>query len=318
MTPTQMRSFHAVAKSGSFTAAAELLHVSQPTVTTQVSTLEQLYGVELFYRHGRGVHLTETGRMLFALTQLATANIEEAVDLLKEAGGLRAGRLRIVAIGPAQIARILIDFHRRYPKVELAVTFGNSLEVENALLSYRADIGILGELHEFQRFHIQRYSRPEIVIVVGRNHPWWGRRRVRIEDLASQPMIMREPGSETRRILEQAARNSGTVLSQVMEIGSREGLMAAVVGGIGIGAASEEELPPHRLVHPVRISNAEMSTIVDIACLQERKSARLHRAFFEAADQAKSDGDPNHTERKSRKAAPNDTPSASEKSGTML
>jgi len=48
------------------------------------------------------------------------------------------------------------------------VTFGNSLEVENELLSYRADIGILGELHEFQRFHTQRYSRPEIVIVVGR------------------------------------------------------------------------------------------------------------------------------------------------------
>src|SRR5690606_24242500 len=107
-----------------------------------------------------------------------------------------------------------------------------------------------------QRFHIQRYSRPEIVIVVGRDHAWWGRRRVRIEELAGQPMIMREPGSETRRVLEQAARKAGTVLSPVMEIGSREGLMAAVIGGIGIGAVSNEELPPHRLVHPVRISNA--------------------------------------------------------------
>src|SRR5690606_9259551 len=118
MSPTQMRSFHAVAKTGSFTAAAEMLNVSQPTVTTQVSTLEQTYQVELFYRHGRGVHLTETGRMLYAVTQLATANIEEAIELLREARGLRAGRLRVAAIGPGQAVKILSAFHRNYPKVE--------------------------------------------------------------------------------------------------------------------------------------------------------------------------------------------------------
>jgi aminoethylphosphonate catabolism LysR family transcriptional regulator len=313
MTPTQMRSFHAVAKSGSFTAAAELLHVSQPTVTIQVSTLEQRYGVELFYRHGRGVHLTETGRMLFALTQVATANVQEATDLLKEAGGLRAGRLRVAAIGPAQVVRILTAFHRRHPNVDLAVTFGNSQQVEQALVGYQADIGILGEIHEFQRFHTQGFSRPEIVMVVGQSHPWAKRSQVRIAELAGQPIIMREPGSETRRILERAARTASVALTPVMEIGSREGLMAAVIGGIGIGAVSAEELPPHQHVHPVRIADAEMFTIVDIACLQERKSARLHQAFFDAADEARAEVLPAQTPRKSRKAASANVPTGSAK-----
>lgn len=289
MTPVQMRSFHAVAKTGSFSKAAVTLHVSQPTVTTQVRLLEETYGVELFSRRpGQGVQLSETGKALFSITQLAFATIEEAVNLLKETSGLRAGRLRVAAVGPGQVAKIVAAFHRRYPQVDLAVTFGNSKEVEDALLGYRADVGLLGEFREFDRFHVARYSEPEIVVLAGRGHPWSKRREIKIAELAGQPMIMREPGSETRRVLERAARKAAIALRPVMEIGSREGLMAAVADGIGLGAASEEELPPESELTPLRVRDADMFTHIDIACLLERRSARLHRAFFEAAAEVRS------------------------------
>ncbi|HEX5129742.1 MAG TPA: LysR substrate-binding domain-containing protein [Usitatibacter sp.] len=284
MNMVQMRSFHAVATTGSFVGASRLLNISQPTITTQVKSLEETYGVELFSRQGRGVQLTEYGRTLFALTQKTMANFQETVEFLKESKGLRIGHLRLAAVGSRQVVAVLTAFNRRYPKVNITVQFGNSRAVEQAILDYEVDIGFLGKLRTQARFHRVRFSHPEILVVVNPGHPWSRRKTLRIEELANQPMVMREAGSETRRVLEQAAGKARVTLAAVMEIRSREGLLAAVEGGIGVGCVSEEELASHE-VHALRVSNAEMHTYVDIACLEERKSARLHKAFFEVAAQ---------------------------------
>lgn len=290
MNLVQMRSFHAVAATGSFVGAARMLHISQPTITTQVRALEQAYGVELLCRQGRGVQLTESGRALFAMTQKTMANLQESVEFLKETKGLRIGHLRISAVGSRQVVNVLTAFNRRYPGVKITVQFGNSRAVEQAILDYEVDIGFLGELHDQGRFHRIRFSHPEILVVVNRGHPWSRRKTIRIEELENQPMVMREEGSETRRVLEHAARKARVGLAPIMEIRSREGLLSAVGGGIGIGCASEEEIGSHDL-HALRVSNAEMHTYVDIACLEERKGARLHKAFFEVAQQHRKTSD---------------------------
>src|SRR5690606_15498514 len=121
MSPTQMRSFYAVGLTGSFTAAARLLNVSQPTVTTQVKALEDLHGVELFYRHGRGAELTEVGRELFQIVLRIVANQNEATDYLNEMRGLRVGQLRVGAVGPYQVSEILARFTERYPLLDASV-----------------------------------------------------------------------------------------------------------------------------------------------------------------------------------------------------
>jgi LysR family transcriptional regulator, low CO2-responsive transcriptional regulator len=283
MNLVQMRSFHAVALSGSFVAASRLLNVSQPTVTTQVKALEEAYDVELFRRHGRGVQLTESGRMLYAITQRTMAAFQESVDFLRETTALRAGHLRIAAVGSQQVVRVLARFHRRYPNIRISVDFGNSRQVEDLILDYRADVGFLSEIRDLPRFHRIHCSRPEIVILVHRHHAWKNRKSIRIRELEGQPLVMREKGSETRRILEEAARKAKVPIHPVMEISSRDGVLAAVAGAIGIGCASEEEIGPYP-VHKVRITDADMHASVDIACLQERKNSRLHRAFFDVAE----------------------------------
>ena len=288
MNLVQMRSFHAVALTGSFIGASRLLNISQPTITTQVKALEAAYGVELFCRLGRGVQLTESGRALFAMTQKTMANFQESVEFLKETKGLRVGHLRIAAVGSRQVVRVLAQFNRRYPQVNITVQFGNSRAVEKAILDYEADVGFIGELRNHARFHRFRFSHPEILVVVNARHPWRKRRTIRIEELEGQPIVMREEGSETRRVLEEAARKAKIQLSPVMEIRSREGVLAAVEGAMGIGCASEEEIGPHPL-HALRVSNAQMHTYVDIACLEERKGARLHKAFFEVAEQSRNE-----------------------------
>lgn len=279
----QMRSFHAVALTGSFVAASRLLHVSQPTITTQVKMLEEAYGLELFRRKGRGVQLTENGKDLFSITQKAMSSFQESVEYLNEAKGLRTGHLRIAAVGSQQVTTVLPEFHRQFPRVRITVEFGNSKEVEQAIRDYRVDVGFLAELSDLSRFHRLRYSHPEIIVVVSRSHPWRARRTIRLQDLKGQPMVMREHGSETRRVLEDAGRKANVPLTTIMEIRSRDGVLAAVAGSIGIGCASEEEIGSYPL-HRLRISNADMHTYVDIACLVERRTSRLNQAFFEIAE----------------------------------
>ncbi len=282
----QMRSFHAVAITGSFVAASRLLHVSQPTITTQVKGLEEMYGVELFARKGRGVQLTESGKDLFSITLKTMASFQESVEYLKETKGLRAGHLRIAAVGSQQVTSVLPEFHRRYPQIRITVEFGNSKEVEQAILDYRADVGFLAELSSLSRFHRIRYSHPEIVVVVNKKHPWRTRKSITLRELASHPLVMREHGSETRRVLEDAARKAKVELRTIMEIRSRDGVLAAVAGSVGVGVASEEEIGSYPL-HKIRVSNADMHTYVDIACLAERRTSRLQAAFFDVAEKVK-------------------------------
>jgi len=285
MLPTQLRTFYAVAREGSFTAAAKALRVSQPTLTSQVRKLEESYGVELFHRHGRGVSLTETGASLLKIAHRIVSNQDEAVEFLNAVKGLEAGRLTIGAVGAYQAAEVLAVFNKRFPGIDIAVTFGNSQLILDDVIDYRSDIGIVGRFASHADLHSLAYSDPEPVLVVARSHPWSRRRRVRLAELAGQPMIRRETGSLTRHAFETAVARDGVSVEHVMEIGSKDGVIAAVARGIGIGVISAEEHIPDQGVHSLRISDIGLRMQTNIVCHTERKNARLVRPFFEVAAQ---------------------------------
>lgn len=278
-----MRSFHAVAVTGSFTAGAKMLNVSQPPVTKHVKELEDRYGVELFYRHSRGAQLTEVGRRLLAIVQRIVANQTEAMDYLREAGSLRTGQLRIGAVNPFQVAEILSKFRAHYPKVGVTVTTGNSQDLVEELHDYRIDIAVIGQIGATEELEAIRYSQPQIVVIVNRAHPWSRRRDISISELKDQPIVLRETGSETRRVLEDAATRAGIVLTPSAEFTGREGLLAAVVHGMGVGAVSEDQLFDHKRLQKLRIRDADMHTDVLIVCLKERRDSRTIRAFMDRA-----------------------------------
>ena len=148
---TQIRSFHAVASTGGFTAASKVLHVGQPTITGQVRALEDFYGVELFYRRGRRVELTATGRELYAVTQRMEILEKEAQEILQSAGGFKSGHLRIGAVGPFHVTEMLAVFHERYPDLEITVTVRNSQEILESLLSFKVDVAVLSQTEEDPR-----------------------------------------------------------------------------------------------------------------------------------------------------------------------
>src|SRR5690349_5231745 len=238
---TQLRSFHAVARAGGFTGAAKLLHISQPTVTTQVRFLEETYGIELFYRRGHRVTLTPLGEQLYEIAQKIFALENETVHLLEDSGELKSGLLRVGAVGPFHVTEMLARFNRRFPGVEVSVRVGNSETVLAALVDYQTDVAVLAQFTDDPRFHSVPYSRHPVVIFAPRSHRFASRRSIRIAELEGEPMIFREEGSTTRKALDDALRRAGVAPRVVMEIGSREAIREAVIMGVGIAAVSEIE-----------------------------------------------------------------------------
>src|SRR5918994_4799065 len=159
MRQTQLRSFHAVALHGSFTAAAGALHVSQPTVSAQVKALEETYGVELFFRRGRRLQLTELGRQLLQISQRVFEAEKEAIELLSESRELLTGHLKVGAVGPYHVTEMLAAFNRGYPNVQVSVTLNNSRKAAEDLLDYRTDVAVLAHIDENPRLLAIPYSR---------------------------------------------------------------------------------------------------------------------------------------------------------------
>ena len=278
---TQLRSFHAVATTGSFTRAAEMLHVSQPTVTTQVRQLEELYKVELFHRTGRRVRPTEIGERLLQQSRQIFSLEAESVQLLRDAGELRSGHLHVAAVGPSHVTKMLVAFNQKFPGVKISVSTGNSQDVLDRLLDYSADVGVLAQVFRDRRFVSVPYSDHPIVIFCSSAHRFARRRSIRTSDLQGEKLILRESGSTTRKAIEAALKSAKVEPEVVMEVASREIIREAVAQGVGVAAVSEVEYVPGPGLHAVRISDAQIRTYAHVVCLAERRDTRMIRTFFD-------------------------------------
>lgn len=277
----QLRAFHAVAAQGSFTRAAAALNVTQPTLSGQVKALEERFGIKLFERRGRGIEPTELGRNLHEVTRRIFALENEAEGLLAAARGLKRGSLRVSADAPYHVIPLLAAFNRRHPGITLSLSFGNSERVRAEVLARRTDIAVLPDLEADERLHSQRLHRERIVAVVGRDHPWTRRRSIRLRELAEERLILREPGSTTRAILERALARAGVAPGRVLEVGSREAVREAVAAHLGVGTVFESEFGTDHRLRPLAIRDRGLEAMEYVACLSERRDSPVVRAFFE-------------------------------------
>jgi len=280
---TQLRSFHAVAAERGFTAASRVLNVGQPTLTSQVRALEEMFRVELFHRRGREIEMTDAGEALFRITRRIIDLEGEARDVLNAFGGFHTGTLRVGAVGPFHATEMLSGFSERYPGIRLAVTVGNSREMVNRLLDYSADVAVLAHVEDSPHIFAMPYSRHKVAVFVNKTHRFAKRRRIRIKELEGERMVLRERGSTTRLAFEGALREHGVTINPVMEIGSREAVWLAVARGIGVGVVSDIEFIPHPDLHVLEVSDADIYTTAHVNCLMERRNSRLIEAFFDVA-----------------------------------
>jgi len=269
-----------VATQGSFTKAAAILHLTQPTLSDHVKGLETRYGVKLFKRQGRGVILTPLGRALLELTRKQYAMEIETEQLLSSSSGMLNGQLRIAADSPFLIMPLVKDFSSRHPGIKLGMKFGNTQWVIDQLLAGQMDIGIMPERSLDDRLLCTPFRQDEIIFFVNKGHPWAERRNVELTEIKDQRLIMREPGSYTRSIFEQELRRRQISSQQVLEIDSSEGLREAVALGLGVGIIQAGELTLDNRIQPVHIRNTKLTVIEYVACLKEARLVPVINAFI--------------------------------------
>jgi aminoethylphosphonate catabolism LysR family transcriptional regulator len=281
MNYAQLRAFHAVASAGSFTRAAEALHVTQPTLSGQVKELEASYGVRLFDRRGRRIEPTELGRSLLDVTRRLFSLETEAEQLLAATRGLKRGHLRVGADAPYHVMPALAAFGQKYPGVRLSLAIGNSEELLHELFEHRSDVAVLADIVGDPRLLALPLRRDPLIAFVDRGHSWARRRRVHAAELAGQRLVLREPGSTTRRSFETAMARAGLALGDVLEIGSREAVREAVAAGLGVGVVSEAEFGRDDRLRALTIEDLDLDTTEYAVCLAERRELRLVKAFLD-------------------------------------
>ena len=286
MNYNQLRAFHTVASQGSFTRAADALHVTQPTLSAQVKALEDTYGVLLFDRLGRGIATTELGRSLLEITRRYFSLEAEAAQLLAETRGLRSGHLRVGADAPQHAIPALAAFSRKYPGVRLSLSIGNSEEVLHGLFEHRSDVAVIADVEGEPRLVTLPLRRDRLIAFVPRGHPWAKRRSLRPAELAVQRLVLREPGSTTRHAFEAAMAEAGIAIGEILEIGSREGVREAVAAGLGVGIVSDFEFGNDPRLHPLDIDGLGRSMTEYVACLADRQELRLVKAFLDVVRKA--------------------------------
>ena len=282
MSTARYRAFIAVAQQGSLSAAARSLGVSQPTISSQIATLERQSQIELFHRQGYRMSLTGAGHKLLTLAQKLLSLESEAEFFLRDSGKLNQGELKIGAVGPFHVIEMVAAYRARHPGMQLSIRMGNSQQVLHDLEHYSTDVAVLAGLYERPELVMREYARHAIILFAHVEHPFARCQQVDISELQGQPLLLRERGSTTRVALETALNAAGVKPQLNLEIGSREAIREAVARGLGVGAVSEAEFIPDARFKPVRIAGDPASTTTYLYCMKERSDSLLVRSFWDA------------------------------------
>ena len=235
----RIRVFRAVAHHLNFSRAAEELLLTQPAVTQQIKALEEEIGSPLFDRGGGRISLTPGGQALLPFADRLKALDEEALAAIGSACGEHAGELALGAsqtIAQYLLPNMIASFIKSNPRVHVTAKSGNSDEMLEALVRGEVHLALIEGPEQRRDVHIEPFMEDHMVLVVPAGHEW-SDHAIGIEELKGAPLLMREFGSGSRRVVEQALTTAGLKMKDLnvrMEIDSTEGLLSAVEAGLGI------------------------------------------------------------------------------------
>jgi DNA-binding transcriptional LysR family regulator len=240
----KIETFLRAAETLNFSETAKQLHMSQPSVSHQIKTLEQELGVTLFERSGTGLRLTEAGRVLLPWARRLlhdTKNIQEMMSSLEEEV---VGDLHIACsttAGKYILPQLAARFRQRYPGIQISIPACASEKVTLDLLEGKAHLGVVSREVDDPELESQEFFHDLITLIVPASHRWALRASIEPSELLEEPVILREPTSGTRRVvLEELAKHDISLedLNIFMELGNAEAIVRTVAAGYGVGFVS--------------------------------------------------------------------------------
>ncbi len=248
MTFEQIRIFVAVAEREHVTRAAEVLSLTQSAASAAIAALEREFGVKLFHRVGRGIVLTEAGRLFLEEARAILGRAELATRMMREVSGLSRGRLSIMAshtIANHFLPLYLVAFRRAYPGITLSVSIGNSSDVAQAISNGRVELGFVEGPEDSagqRQIAAERIAEDRLLMIVAAGHQWAGRDNLGPAELTAGTWVLREDGSGTRAVFFEAMAAIGvpaSALNIAIELPANGSVLTAVIGGAGATILSE-------------------------------------------------------------------------------
>ncbi|MCJ7874491.1 LysR family transcriptional regulator [Phaeobacter sp. J2-8] len=235
LSSTRLAAIRAVAETGSFSAAARALGVTQPNVSGQVRALEADFAVRLFLREAGQLLPTALCLKICDLAERAAEAQGEAERLLRSRSSLREGRIAIGLGNAMPGMAVIAAFHRAYPGVTLDVETGSHQKIARAVRTHECEIGVLPDVPNDPRFRREHLTRSEVIAIAPAAHPLAQKSMVTAADLAQEPLIFRSSGSSTQRAVEKMFAQARLTPQPFLTLDARDGLYEAVVNGLGIG-----------------------------------------------------------------------------------
>jgi DNA-binding transcriptional LysR family regulator len=283
----QLRVFHYAAMNMSFTAAAKKLNISQPAVTTHIKLFENHSKLKLFKKKGRKIYLTDEGKALYDYTQKIFEYEKEVENLIDDLKVLKRGILRL---GTSKTyARyfmpfLITNYREAYPNIKIHLDEGSSLDMMHSLLDFRNEMAIIAQVEENPDVHFIPFSQEELVLIVAPEHPLAKREHIELSELTEEPIIAKEKGSETRKLVNALFEDNGMTPKILMETSNAEFIKQLVQKGEGISFIAKEaviaEIRNEKLV-TVPIKNHRIWLEVCIAYLKDQHLSPPAQAFLD-------------------------------------
>jgi len=240
----KIEAFIHAAENLSFSEAAKQLNLTQPTVSYHVKTLEKELGVSLFERSGSWLQLTEAGRSLLPWARKLLHQSNEMQAMISALQDGVVGHLRIACsttAGKYILPQLAARFCQRYRGIRVSILRCTSGDVTMQLSENEANLGVVSYEIQDDNFEYQHFFDDSINLIVPQDHPWVLRRVIEPEELVTEPLIIREQTSGTRRMmLSQLAEHDIGLddLNVFMELGSAEAIVRTVAAGYGVSFVS--------------------------------------------------------------------------------
>ena len=235
----QLKAFVAIAESGTFTAAAELVHVTQAAISMQIRQLETEVGVRLFVRAPRRVILTEAGEKLLERAQVILREHDAALHELAALTGAEKGRLRIgsasAMVSGEPLPRILKQLRTSHPGVEASVRSGTSEELVQRLLGGDLDAAFVSLPVDARGVQTELLNEDYLVAIASPRHKLAKQKVVSAYALAGEKLILGERGGNTRRLIDQFFAQAGVTPQVAMELSRLAAIKRMVEEDMGVG-----------------------------------------------------------------------------------
>lgn len=293
----QLEVFVAIATTGSFSKGAEVACTTQSTVSQHIATLEDICGVRLFDRTGRGAILTGAGKIMLVHARQVLKTLKEtqqAILQFRQAEGVELSVGGSTIPGTYLLPKAIAALRESAPGIIVNADIGDSKEILAKLQAEQIEIGIVGTTADDKLFTSETLGRDEILLVARKGHRWCGR-RITPGDLLREPLIVREKGSGTTDVVDTALREQGIKTSDLMVsaiLSSSEAIKQAILADCGVAFISEmavrQELKQGELV-AITLPGITITRSFSLVHRKGRSLSPAGTAFYNTLRQIKPD-----------------------------